>query len=75
MHSAYLGVPGDLLHPADPVVGISPHGDNQGVFDVLARWALLTLTARSVPVLYVLVDPILEPVLGDKSTLQQGRSG
>ena len=58
------------LHPADPVVGVSPHGDDQRVLDVHARGALLPLSAGPLPIVDVLVDAILEPVLGGKGQKQ-----
>lgn len=59
----HLGVPRNFLHPANPVVGVSPHGYDQGVLDVQAGRAKLALAARAVPVLDVLSDAILKPVL------------
>jgi len=74
IQSVYLGMPRDLLHPTEPIVGISPHGDNQGVLDVLARRALLLRPARSLPALDVLADSVLKPVLGGKRTSKQGHA-
>lgn len=59
----YLGMPRDLVHPTDPVVGVSPQGDHQGVVDILASGARLHVAAHPFPVLNVLVNAILKPVL------------
>lgn len=53
----------NLVHPAYPVVGVPPHGHDQGVLNVQTRGAQLAFPARPLACLDTFVDTILKPVL------------